>query len=202
MGPESDGVLAWHGAWREFGAGGGERRGGSELDARGEVGEIWQFDAILADETPERFAVAFAAEAADEQGDGEVAAGLVPRAEIAVSDAALDAFRGAAEPGKFPIVDGARAIGREVRDPAIREQALDERRGAIAGKVRAVDEHDGGAAPPGGANFFRAIGDGVLLRRGDGWKRRIGGDEDLIDQGEAIALRERQHLKLGEVEAG
>ena len=71
----------------------------------------------------------------------DVAAGFVPGAEAAAGDAVADAFGRAAQPGIFPIVDRAGAVGGQVGEPAVGHHAVEDQGGAVAEQVGAVDQH-------------------------------------------------------------
>ena len=71
---------------------------------------------------------------------------LVPGAERAGGHVLLDALGRGAEPGVFPVVDRAGAVGGQVGQPAAGHHPLEDPRGAVAQQVGAVDQHHGRAA--------------------------------------------------------
>ena len=104
----------------------------------------------------------------------DVRRGLVPGAERAGGDVLLDGFGRCAEPGVFPVVDRAGAVGRQVRQPAAGHHSLEDPRGAVAQQVGAVDQDDGGAALAGGADLLRAVVDDGGEMLGAGGRGRVG----------------------------
>src|SRR5688500_5677688 len=122
-------------------------KGGDEL---AEWGVVRQISAIGFNETTKCAAVAFSAKRPIVESDMNVARGFVPGAEGAGGDVLFDAFGRATEPGEFPVVDGAGAVGGEVGDPAVGHHFVEEKRGAVAEEMRAVDEHDRGFLFAGG----------------------------------------------------
>src|SRR3954467_8575618 len=94
-----DHVLA-HGA-EEIGTSGGERMRGLFAHRFFQFLRFRKNRAILIDEAAERPTEAFAVDAADEQGEMDVAPSFVPGAEGAGGDVVTNAFGGAAEEGEF-----------------------------------------------------------------------------------------------------
>ena len=159
-----------------------------------------QCHAVFRDELAQGPPVANSGHARREQGDVDVAARLVPRAEAAVGDAVADAFRGAAQPGIFPVVDRAGAVGGQVREPTLGHQGLEDPRGPVPQKVRAVDEHHRGAAAAGRADLGRQVVQrGRQSRVQRTWRGgRI--DEDLLHARKALPLGQRIDLDLTEIQ--
>lgn len=122
----------------------------------------------------------------------DVTAGFVPGAKGAGGDVFADAFFRAAEEGKFPIVNGAGAVGREVGDPAALDEGIDDAVRAIFHEMRAIHENDAGIARAGGGDFFGAI-ENERFDFGRAGRRsfcRI--DQDFFDGAKAAALGEGQ----------
>ena len=130
----------------------------------------------------------------------DVAARFVPGAEAALGDAVADAFRRAAQPGIFPIVDRAGAVGGQVREPALGDQGIDDSCRPVFHEVRAVDQHHRGAALAGCANLGRQIVERGRQARVQ--RARRGGriDEDLLHAREALALGQRIDADLTEIQ--
>ena len=104
-----------------------------------ELIRVRQMYSILRDESSQRLAVAERIERSSSECEMDVRGSFIPRSELPFLHIHLHAFRGSAKPGVLPIVDRARAIRREVRQPAIRHEPLDDQGRAIAQEVSAVN---------------------------------------------------------------
>ena len=150
--------------------------------------------AILIDEAAERPTEAFAVDAADEQGEMDVAPSFVPGAEGAGGDVVTNAFGGAAEEGEFPIVNDAGAIRSEMRHPAVIEKAVEQQLAAVLNEMGPVNEHHARSMLKGGFDLCGAKADGFLKRISDGRRLVRGLDEDLFHLAHALARRQRIDL--------
>ena len=187
-------VLAQGG--EEIGLRGRERVDRREVSACFSCLRRRQRGAILVDEAPERRAVALPADAPGEQGKVEISPRLIPRAESARRHIFGHALRRAPEPRVFPVVDGARAIRGEMRDPAALHQLRHEQRRAIAEQVRAVDQDDRRARGPGRHDPLRGLRDQRMRYR----RRRCGIDEDILDAAKAAPFLEWENAELAKIE--
>jgi hypothetical protein len=191
-------VLA-HGL-QQFGAGWGERmvRGlakvGLQALPRGEC------DSVLLNEAAEGTAEAFVAETAGEEGEVDVAGGFVPGAEGAGGDVLPNAFGGAAEPGKFPVMDDAGAVGGEVGEKTAIEQLVQEELAAVFDEVGAVDDKHGCISLPRAEDAVGALLDLGVDGVGDGVRAIRGFDEHVGELAQAVALGEGQDPQPGEIE--
>src|SRR3954468_17770414 len=94
-----------------------QRMIGFGLENGFELAEGGKTSAVFHDETAEGTAVSFLAEGTGVKGEMNIARSFIPCAEGASGDVLLDTFGGASEPRVFPIMNGTRAIGREMSDP-------------------------------------------------------------------------------------
>src|SRR4051812_13151565 len=157
-------------------------------------------NAIFYDETAEAAAIAFIAQCPCEECEMDVAAGFLPCAERAGGHVLADAFFGAPKKCEFPIMNGARAIGREMCDPAALHERIDDAMRAVLYEVRAIHENDAGVTLSGGSDFCGAIANGGFDFSGAGWRscRRV--NEDFIDRAEASAFSQRINFQPLEIE--
>ena len=184
----------------QVGARGGERVAWLGLNLLRQLGLGGDERAVLVDELAERLAVAEAAHGPGQQREVDEAPRFVPGAEVAGGDVVADALGGAAQPGKFPVVNRPGPVGREVRKEAAVEHLAEEELPAVLHEVRAVDEHHGCVAFERGLDVLRATLDerGVEVADGRGRGGRL--DEHLVHGAHALALREREDADFGEVE--
>ena len=69
----------------------------------------------------------------------DAAASFSPGAESASGNVFLHAFLGAPEKGKFPVVNGARAVGGEMGNRTAFDEPVDDAQGAVFDQVRTVE---------------------------------------------------------------
>ena len=100
----------------------------------------WNRRPVFGDEPTERPAVAFVAQAAGQEGEVDIAAGLVPGAERSGGDVGTNALGRAAQPGVFPVMNRPRPVGGQVGDPASLHHPPENSRRAVAQQVRAIDQ--------------------------------------------------------------
>ena len=164
-------------------------------DRGGELGRGGERGAVLEDEAAQRPAVAEAVERTGHQGEVNVRGRLVPGAERAGGHVLLDRLGRGAQPGVFPVVNRARAVGGQVGQPACGHHPLEDPRGAVAQQVGAVDQHDRGPALAGGPDLLRAVVDDrrELLRARR--RSRVGIDQDLVGPRQAAPLGEGKDLQ-------
>ena len=163
-------ALLAHGP-QQVGPGRGERMGRLGGDGGGQLVGVGQRGAVFVDEPAQRTAVAEAVERAGHQGQVDVGGRLVPGAERAAGDVHLDALGRGAEPGVFPVVDRAGAVGGQVRQPAAGHHPFEDAGRAVAEQVGAVDQHHRRPALAGGADLVGAVADSG----GDCARTRLGG---------------------------
>src|SRR5438105_201329 len=77
-------------------------------------------NSVFLDESPQRWAVAFAARPATKEREMNIPSRLIPCAKSSRGYILLDTFGGHALKRKLPIVNGPGAIRGQVRDPASR----------------------------------------------------------------------------------
>ena len=82
-----------------------------------------------------------------------VTPGFVPCAKGAGGDILPHAFLGAPEEREFPIVNRARAVGGEMRDPSLFDKRIHDAVRAVLHEVCAIHEDDAGIALSRGGNF-------------------------------------------------
>ena len=112
------------------------------------------------DESSERGAVAFASNPSREQREMDEAACFIPSAEAAGGHIVFDTLGGSAQESVFPIMDGTRAVGGQVADPAPGHHPFQNEGGTVAQEMRAVNQQDPGSIVLGleniaGATFHR-----------------------------------------------
>src|SRR5687767_813247 len=76
-----------------------------------------QQDAILLDKPAETAPVTFMAQCSGQQRQVDIASSLIPRPESSGGYIGANTFLGAALKGEFPIMNGSRAVGSEMREP-------------------------------------------------------------------------------------
>ena len=151
--------------------------------------------AVFLDEPAQRPAVAQAVERAGHEREMDVRRRLVPGAEGARRHVLLDALGRGAQPGVFPVVDRAGAVGRQVRQPAAGHHPLENPGGAVAQQVGAVDQHDGRARARGRpGSSARSLRPATPTGSGHGVERSVGIDQDLVGPRQALALGQRKDL--------
>ena len=157
----------------QFRAGRGQRMGRLGAQELFEHFRRRQSHALLNDETSKAAPVTFAVQRAGQQREMSVAPGLVPGAESAGGDILLDTLGRASKKSPFPIVNGARPVGGEMRDPATGHELIQQKVAAVFQKMRSVNQQDARAALAGRANFFNGLMDD--FRAGLGARRKIRG---------------------------
>ena len=159
-----------------------------------------QREAVLGDEPAQGAAVALLAQAGRQQGDENIASGFVPGAEAAGGHAVADAFAGAAEPGELPVVNGARAVGGQVGEPAVAHHAVEDHGRAVAEQVGAVDEHHAGPPAAGGPDASGNLIDGGRQRRRQRPRRRGRIDENFVGDQEVPSLGQRKDPQATQIQ--
>jgi len=191
-------LLAHHP--QQLGPGGRERMERVAGNRAGQGAGVRERRAILQDEPAQRPAIAQAVERPGQERQVDVRGRLVPGPERARRHVLFDRLGRCAQPGVLPVVDYARAVGRQVGQPPAGHHPLEDPRGAVAEQVGAVDQQDRRPAPPGGPDRLR----GGLDQRRDAvrarWRGRIGIDQDLVGPGQAPPRGQRPDPQLRQVE--
>ena len=160
----------------------------------------WNRRPVFGDEPTERPSVALVAQAAGQEGEVDVAAGLVPRAERSGGDVGTNALGRAAQPGVFPVMNRPRPIGGQVGDPASLHHPPENSRCAVAQQVRAIDQDHPCSVLPCLENLCGALADLVEDEFRTGRGGRIGREQDVFDAGQAVALDQGAHVEAAEIQ--
>jgi len=97
-------------------------------------------------------------------------------------------------------MDGPGAIGRQVGQPTLGHEAVEQQGRAVAQQVGAVDQHHARAARACETHALGAQPDLLLQLSRHRLGRASGIDEDVIGTGQAPALGERQDLQPAEIQ--
>lgn len=113
--------------------------------------------------------------------------------------ATLYALLAAAQKRQFPIVDRARAIGRQVRQPALPDELIHDLHQAVLHQVRAVHQDHAGIALAGGRDGRGTLTNHFQRRRVTGARRLTRINEHSVERIQALPLGQRINLDLSEV---
>ena len=122
------------------------------------------------------------------------AASFIPDAEGAGGNVVPDDFGGDAGEGKFPIVNGAGAVSREMREPVAFQETADNWGRAIFYQVGPEDEHDGRFARAGLGDLPGASANERQIGGRAGRWAGLGIDQNILQARQAVALGKRQHF--------
>ena len=159
-------------------------------DPRRQLRDARQRHAVFPDQPSERPAVAEPVERSGHDRAMDVHRRLVPRAEGPLGDVHLDALRRRSEPRVLPVVNGPRAVRRQVREPSLSHHPFEDPGRAVAEQVSAVDKHHRRTATSSVLNPLGAPADELRVPLADRSRLGRGIDQDLV--------RARQGLSSGQ----
>src|SRR5262249_13751091 len=111
-----------------------------------------------------------------------------------------DAFLRSTQECQFPVVDRPCAIGSKMCNPATFNQRNDNRHRPILNQMRAIHEGDTRIPLASGDDLFSTIGNCFADLRTAVLRRLSWIHQELINAAQAVALRERIHLYLCEID--
>ena len=152
----------------QIGLGGGQRMAGIGGDFLPQHGGRGDDEPVFGNHAADRLAHAEPFGRSDENGQIEPAARFVPTAERAGGRVFAHGFAGLGLEGKLPVVDDARALRCQMGDQPALDQPAKQRPATVLDEMRAVGEHDGGAAAAGGDDAFGQTVDLPIDRRARG----------------------------------
>src|SRR6266404_354343 len=121
---------------------------------------------------------------------------FVPGAECSRLHIVSDALFGAPEKSQLPIVNRARAISCEVRDPTLFNEPINDLHRPVFDQMRAIHQDHAGIPLAGRRDSSGAISNGPKRFRSTTARGRCRLDQNLLDATEAFALRQGPDLEM------
>ncbi|OPZ88085.1 MAG: hypothetical protein BWY76_00134 [bacterium ADurb.Bin429] len=158
------------------------------------------FQVLFLDERPHRRPVAQPVHPAGGEGEVDPAPRLLPGAELPPCHVRPHVLAAAPQVGELPVVDGAGAVGRQVRHPPLLDERDEHRPQPVFNEVRAVGEHHRPLPRPRRADARRQQRHLLRLPSRQRRRRPVRSHGNLLNRQLAHPLAQRKHLQLSAIQ--